>query len=158
MTYMLWTNNQNSNRLTFGSLEEFLALIERNIFGYLPQLIPATTILEGALVYRNTLFNRQKFVYPKGINDGSEFKLPLPVSLDNVLFPIKIVATINENINDTINSVVINSTVNSNIILEANLTVPAFKIESKIHIPNDLTVNKQRNFKGTAITFPQPIV
>ncbi len=40
------------------------------------QLIPATSIFQGTgTEYRNTIFNRQKYVYKEGINAGSEFKV-----------------------------------------------------------------------------------
>ena len=97
MCYMLWTNNQESNRLTFGHMERLLELLERNFFKYMNDFIPATTILEGSgVVYRNTIFQRQKFVYPAGINDGSEFKKALPPEIDDVVFPYMVVATLND--------------------------------------------------------------
>lgn len=37
------------------------------------QVIPATTIWDGGNKYRNTVFDRQKYAYKHGINDGSEF-------------------------------------------------------------------------------------
>lgn len=78
LNYYLMTEPQ-SDRLNFKKLEGFLGLIEQNFFTYSSQLIPATSILmaEGT-VYRNTIFNRQKFVYRTGINDGSEFKTQVP--------------------------------------------------------------------------------
>ena len=82
MTYMLWTSGQDSNRLTFAKLERLLELLERNFFKYLTDFIPATSAIEMyGTVYRNTVFERQKFVYPIGINLGSEFQKKLPDEL-----------------------------------------------------------------------------
>lgn len=79
LSYYLWSNPQ-SHRLTFHKLQPFLDLIELNFNTYTKQLIPATTILdcEGTII-RNTVFNRQKFVYKPGLNDGSEFRTRLDV-------------------------------------------------------------------------------
>jgi len=83
MTYMLWTEtDQNSNKLTFAKLENLLELLERNFFKYLTDFIPSTSSIETTgTVYRNTVFERQKFVYPAGINTGSEFQSKLPDEL-----------------------------------------------------------------------------
>jgi hypothetical protein len=77
LSYYLWTNPQ-SNRLTFRKLQPFIDLIQSSFFEYALQLLPATTILEcGGTTIRNTVFNRQKFVYKPGLNDGSEFRRKL---------------------------------------------------------------------------------
>lgn len=69
-----YMTSPSSDQLTFKKLEKFLELIEMNFFGYSEKLIPATSILKTyGTVYRNTVFNRQKHVYKRGINDGSEF-------------------------------------------------------------------------------------
>jgi len=97
MTYMLWTNNQESNRLTFGKMERLLELLERNFFKYMNDFIPATTILESSgVVYRNTIFQRQKFVYPAGINNGSEFQKELPPEIIEIVYPYTVIPTIND--------------------------------------------------------------
>lgn len=98
MTYMYWTNSEDSNKLTFGKLEQLLNLLERNYFNYMQDFVPATSILEKvATVYRNTLFDRQKFVYKEGINAGSEFQKALPDEFDPVLPGNIINAVPNEN-------------------------------------------------------------
>jgi len=38
------------------------------------QFVPSTTIWQGGVVYKNTIFDRQKFDYKQGENDGSEFE------------------------------------------------------------------------------------
>lgn len=80
LTYYFWNQtNQVSSQVNFRKLEQFLKLIEGKLQTYIEQLIPATTIFEGvSTLYRNTEFNRQKFVYPKGINEGSEFQMKYP--------------------------------------------------------------------------------
>ena len=52
--------------------------MENYWFDLIDQLIPSTTIWENGERYRNTVFNRQKFVYRHGINDGSEFQEDQP--------------------------------------------------------------------------------
>lgn len=70
-----------SNRLNMKKIEAFLHLIELNFFSYSEQFIPATSILRTqGTVYRNTMYNRQRFMYREGINAGSEFQTELPVS------------------------------------------------------------------------------
>lgn len=70
-----------SNRLNMKKLEAFLQMIELNFFSYSEQFIPATSILRvQGTVYRNTTFNRQRFIYREGINSGSEFQTALPVT------------------------------------------------------------------------------
>jgi len=65
-----------SNRLNFKKLEYYISLLEIQFQNYFLQLIPATSIFQGTgTEYRNTIFNRQKFVYKEGINSGSEFKI-----------------------------------------------------------------------------------
>jgi hypothetical protein len=109
MTYMLWTNNQPSNRLTLNKLEKFLSLIEISFNEYIPQLLPATAIDDvSSVVYKNTLFNRQKFVYPEGINQGSEFQLEQKYQPDLIFNPIQTKANFVKNIGDKINSASIN--------------------------------------------------
>tara|TARA_Y100000389_G_scaffold187894_1_gene209807 strand:+ start:18 stop:521 length:504 start_codon:yes stop_codon:yes gene_type:complete len=80
---MLWTNNQNSNRLTFKDLDKFLNLLERNFQDLVPFLVPSTSIISTyGTTYGNTEFNRHRFIYRPGINDGSEFKIDLPLVLE----------------------------------------------------------------------------
>jgi hypothetical protein len=98
MTYMLWTNGEDSNKLTFGKLEDLLSLLERNYFNYIQDFVPSTSILEQtATVYRNTLFERQKFVYKEGINAGSEFQKPLPDEFDPIVYGYVAQPTVNDN-------------------------------------------------------------
>lgn len=92
--YLLYYLNTSprSNRLNFWKLEAFINILEVQFDKYLFQFIPATTIFNGAgTMYKNTIFNRQKFVYREGINVGSEFQRPAPPNL----FSEKIVATVN---------------------------------------------------------------
>lgn len=80
MNYYLMSEPE-SNRVNMKKLESFLQLIESNFFSYSEQFIPATSILRAqGTVYRNTAFNRQRFIYREGINAGSEFQVPLPVT------------------------------------------------------------------------------
>lgn len=91
------TTSPDPNQITFGKLEKFLELIEIQFYCAAEQLIPATSILEAfGTIYRNTVFNRQKFVYPVGINAGSEFQLPLPASPENQLYPVQVSSAVND--------------------------------------------------------------
>jgi len=97
LTYY-YGDSPRSNRLTFRSLEFFIELLEVQFQDYFLQLIPATTIFQGTgTEYRNTLFNRQKFVYKEGINDGSEFQADYIPPLDPQLYPVIPTADTNDN-------------------------------------------------------------
>lgn len=111
LNYYFYTN-PTSHRLTFRRLESFLTLLEVQFRDYLMQLIPATTIFESqGTVYRNTVFNRQRFVYKDGINDGSEFQIPLPPNFNpSVVAPI-LSGTVNGHISSNITPVIVVGTV-----------------------------------------------
>ena len=103
LNYMFWSNGQESNRLTFQSIDKMLTVIERGFNTFGKQFIPATTITNGpATLYRNTLFERQKFVYKPGINDGSEFKKVLPPEVDPVITTNNTTVSVNQIIRDEI--------------------------------------------------------
>ncbi len=105
ITYMLWTNNQNSNRLTFKKLEKFLNLLERNFQDLVPFFVPSTTIFNTyGTVYGNSEFNRHRFVYKPGINDGSEFKIELPLVLEEDINAVNFSVKLSLKVNQTINS------------------------------------------------------
>ena len=111
LNYYYWSNPR-SNMLTFQKLDSFLKLLERNFTDYTLQLLPATTILEGhGTVIRNTVFNRQKFVYKQGINDGSEFRVTIPY-YNSSLTPVSIIPEINNYTQPNITPVYIIGTYN----------------------------------------------
>ena len=117
LNYMLWTNNQESNRLTFQSIDKMLTVIERGFNTIGKQFIPATTITHGpATMYRNTLFERQKFVYKPGINDGSEFKKVLPPEVDPVIIPHGTVITLSPIIKEVLPT----NNINTNVVQSLN--------------------------------------
>lgn len=170
MTYMLWTNGQVSNRLTVERLGKFLDLIERNFFGYLPQFLPATTIFDAATVYRNSLFNRQKFVYEEGINRGSEFQRELPPQPEAQIDTFKITPHINEIIhpdllavnihavaNDIIDGEIDAVTVTSRADTGTQLVFPTFTAVMDVNVQVDLLVPTERKFAMMPIVFPAPI-
>lgn len=89
--YLLYyyTTSSVSHRITFRKLENYIDLLSLKFAGYFEQLIPATTIYQGSgIEYRNTIFNRQKFVYKEGINKGSEFKSKYIPPVNSTLKPI----------------------------------------------------------------------
>lgn len=96
LNYYFWANPA-SHRLTFSRIQGYLNLIEGSFNDYTTQLIPGTTILETrGTVIRNTIFNRQKFVYKAGINDGSEFKVGLTPNFSDSIVPTIVNARIND--------------------------------------------------------------
>lgn len=110
LSYYYWTEPQ-SNRLTFHRLQPFLDLIEGSFTTYVMQLLPATTILEcQGTTIRNTVFNRQKFVYKPGLNDGSEFRNTI-VSYESNLTPTTLTPHINEQLQMSLNVATITPTV-----------------------------------------------
>jgi hypothetical protein len=111
LNYYYWSSPP-SNRLTFHRLQGFLDLIESNFTDYTLQLLPATTILQcQGTTIKNTVFNRQKFVYKEGINDGSEFRVSLP-NYEDSLNPIEINSAINDYLHATLTPVTVIGTYN----------------------------------------------
>jgi hypothetical protein len=132
MNYFLMSD-PISNRLTIKKLEAFLELMEVNFQDYLLQLIPATTILEcQGTTYRNTVFHRQRFVYKEGINDGSEFQIPLPPSVRPQIVPIQISTKVNDIIDCNVNTITINTGISQGI----NQRLIAAKISIQVNQNN----------------------
>lgn len=169
LAYYYWNNTGSaSNRLNFRKLEAFLALIERNFGAYIRRLIPATTIIEGeGVLYRNTLFNRQKFVYPPGINDGSEFQIPAPLSPNLEINGVAVHSTINDiinpqintistqiNINDVYNPVISAFNISNTLDTGINPTISAVVINSELSETNLLISNPLSQMLGDISGFP----
>jgi len=115
MNYFLMSDPR-SNKLTIKKLEAFLDLMEVNFQDYLLQLVPATTILEcQGTTYRNTAFQRQRFVYKEGINDGSEFQIPLSPDLRPNLETIQLTPKVNDFLRNSLESVSISCNVSQGI-------------------------------------------
>ena len=169
LTYYYWNiTNQSSNRLSFEKLNNFLTLIQRNFSSYIPKLIPATTIIESdGVTYRNTVFDRPKFVYPKGINDGSEFQIRMPVNLEPEVTAVVVRSRVNDNfrseinsvhvsgiivdnLNDSINGVVISSRIDEAL----NSTINSFTIESEFSESYLQTTYEVNTFVGEIALFP----
>ena len=132
MNYYLMSDPM-SNRLTIKKLEAFLELMEVNFQDYLLQLIPATTILEcQGSTYRNTIFHRQRFVYKEGINDGSEFQVPLPPNPRPQIIPVHVSTKVNDIIDCNINTITINTGVSQGI----NNRLTAVKVTAYINKNN----------------------
>ena len=125
LNYYLWSNPQ-SHRLTFHKLQPFLDLIEVNFNTYFKQVIPATTIFdcEGTII-RNTVFNRQKFVYKPGLNDGSEFRTRLDV-YEPILTVIDLTTKVNDQIELNINNINLEATIVETI--ESVITYPSMEM------------------------------
>ena len=73
--------NLQSKELDVKKVLKFVDLLENYWFELIDQLIPSTVIWDNGERYRNTVFNRQKFVYRHGINDGSEFQVSQPTDI-----------------------------------------------------------------------------
>ena len=143
LNYYLWSAPE-SNRLTFHKLQSFLDLIELQFNTYFYQLIPATTILEAqGTIIRNTVFNRQKYVYKDGLNDGSEFRVELPPNFTSDLVPIVINGVINGYYNSNLAPINIGSQVNGII----NGSLGGFTINSSVN--SNLFVS---NINGVQVT------
>ena len=63
-----------SNAYSYSQLISFVDVIQGYWLGLIEQVFPATTIWTSGVKYRNTVFDRQKYVYRHGIDDGSEFQ------------------------------------------------------------------------------------
>mgnify|MGYP000933557712 CR=1 FL=1 len=169
LTYYYWSVvNETSNALNFRKLEPFLEIIQRSFHQYIERLIPATTILEGqGIVYRNTIFNRQKFVYPTGINDGSEFQIKAPLNSNLNIDSTRVTATINDNFNPTFNSVNVNLSLSKNlsptisttqvvssISTGINKVINAVTISADFNSTQSITKSISPEFIGNISTFP----
>ena len=64
-----------SNAYQYTQLLNFVDVIQNYWLGLVEQVFPATVIWDGGIRYKNTVFDRQKFVYKHGIDDGSEFQI-----------------------------------------------------------------------------------
>ncbi len=139
LTYYYWNNTgEASNQLNFRKLEAFLALVSRNFGGYIERLIPATTIIEGeGVLYRNTMFNRQKFVYPPGLNNGSEFQIPAPLSPNLEISAVVVSAEVNDVYNPQISAVQVTSNVNE--VYQEHIS--AVQITNSFILPYNPTIN-----------------
>ena len=103
-------------QINIKKLERLLELLERNFFKYILDFVPATSIIETtATVYRNTVFERQKFVYPEGINLGSEFQKALPDEFIKVVDGYSITSNVHNELQPEISSFSIENQVVNNI-------------------------------------------
>lgn len=85
----------NSLKLDFDKVGKFIEMMDGFWISLLEQFIPSTTIWEGGKKYRNTVFDRQKFVYKHGENDGSEFRKEQPSISEVNVFISQINGTVN---------------------------------------------------------------
>ncbi len=132
MNYMLWGGGMESNRLVMKELEGLLEIIEKGFMTLGNQFIPSTTIMNGpATVYRNTVFNRQKFVYKEGINDGSEFKKKLPPDFT----PQIITNLLTPKVNDIIKEDIITTQIEARVNDLLKLDILAEQIETLVIEP-----------------------
>jgi hypothetical protein len=156
LNYYLLSQPQ-SHQLTFKKLEAFLNLLETQVQDYVLQLIPATTILDcQGTIYRNTVFNRQRFVYREGINAGSEFQVGLPPNIPMNTTPIQISSIVNNFISPVITPLVINMSIAGNInagltpvtlvgIVNPNnisSTINTFSTAGNMNLPTTLSIRK----------------
>ncbi len=157
LSYYYWTNPQ-SNRLTFHRLQPFLDLLEGSFTTYVMQLLPATTILEcQGTTIRNTIFNRQKFVYKPGLNDGSEFRNRI-ISYESNSPIVSLTPHINEQLSSNLNLATLTPTIVQTI--KANLSYVSFVGNVNVNLISAGTGNYEVtgtiDGSGTLITFPIP--
>lgn len=139
LTYFYWNVPlELSNQLTFSKLNNFIELIHRHFSDYILKLLPATTIIDrDGVLYRNTVFNRQKFVYPPGINSGSEFQVRTPLSPDltiNACF-------VNSNINNIFNPIIDSFSVVSQIADRFEQSINSFEVLATTTAGHQLSIN-----------------
>lgn len=83
-----------SRAFKYSDMTQFIDYIDKSWLGLIAQLIPATTIWQSGEKYRNTIFDRQKFIYKRGIDEGSEFAKRQPDVLSSPLTPLSIVGNV----------------------------------------------------------------
>ena len=129
-------NANMSNRLTFKKLEKFLNLLERNFEDLVPFFTPATSILNSyGTVYANTAFNRHRFIYRPGINDGSEFKVKLPLVFEPTIQAVDFTVSIENNFDQDINSHNLTAIIPEN--PKGNVDISNFEVK----LPTTLNLN-----------------
>jgi hypothetical protein len=145
ITYMLWTNNQESNRLTFRKLEKFLSLLERNYQELVPFFIPSTSILNSyGTVYSNHEFNRHRFIYRPGINDGSEFQVEIPPVFEPTIQAVDFTVDLSNNFDPNINAV--NITANVPTQPQGNVDISDFQVTLSTNVnPSTNAANSNAN-------------
>lgn len=145
LSYYMWSNPQ-SHRLTFHKLQPFLDLIEVNFNTYFEQLIPATTIFDcQGTIIRNTIFNRQKFVYKPGLNDGSEFRTKL-----EAYEPSTSIINVTAKVNDQVDLNVRNFDIEAFIVptINGNISYPSIYM---VVNPNSITTGLQASTIGGTV-------
>lgn len=71
--YELYLENEGTP-LTYGVMNGYVDGVDKYWMQLIEQVLPATTVWEGGVRYRNTLFDKQKFIYKRGVDEGSEFR------------------------------------------------------------------------------------
>ena len=136
-------------------IEKFLNIIELNFFNYSEQLIPATSILRAyGTVYRNTEFNRQRFIYKEGINAGSEFRADDPTVRNPSGITIIVSNVFDDILNPSITPVIVDGeiittlednldavTINMEVVSEMTDTIDGFRIEMLMPITEEIDQN-----------------
>lgn len=150
-----YLTNPTSDQLTFKKIEKFLNIIELNFFNYSEQLIPATSILRAyGTVYRNTEFNRQRFIYKEGINAGSEFRADDPTVRNPSGITIIVSNVFDDILNPSITPVIVDGeiittlednldavTINMEVVSEMTDTIDGFRIEMLMPITEEIDQN-----------------
>lgn len=84
-----------SRHLDYQKVQQYIKQINSFWLSLLEQFIPSTTIWSGGIKYRNTVFQRQKYVYRHGINDGSEFTTKININNNANINLVKVTGTAN---------------------------------------------------------------
>ena len=83
------------------------------------------------------MFNRQKFVYPPGINAGSEFQTNVPVDTNLTINTTNVIASVNDVFQSDINSVNVVATVAN----AYNQTINSVQITNQFSVGYTANVN-----------------
>jgi len=83
LLYKLYLDSQDCNSLDYNDIKNYVKNFDNFWLDLLAQFIPATTIVIGSGErWANIVHHPQKYVYKRGINDGSEFQQTVKVDPD----------------------------------------------------------------------------
>lgn len=156
LNYYYWTSPASS-RLTFLKLQGFLDVIGKSFMDYAYQMLPATTILASqARTIRNTVFNRQKFVYKEGINKGSEFRTKF-VPLEDSIILVETSAHVNDYLSGTVITTIIAGSINNGTVANIGAVNMQASINSTINLQvNAVSVSATLNPNAQRVAFQSP--
>jgi hypothetical protein len=137
--------------------EKFLNLLERNFQDLVPFFVPSTTIFNTyGTLYGNSEFNRHRFVYKPGINDGSEFKVELPLVVEEDINVVNFSVKLSEKVNPTINTAQFTVKKSPNIQGEINSSTFIVKPKKSTQLNTNLASINSNVFEEEIQDYPVP--